>query len=88
MEAVGSDSVWKVGDRVLIQYSNWIDGFDVPDLVGLGGKGAGSVQGTLREYGVFVSLILRVDLFFSIFAPHSFLLIFDYCGLLSDVIDY
>lgn len=30
---------------------------ELPDLVGMRGRGAGGVQGCLREWGVFVSVI-------------------------------
>lgn len=55
--AVGEESSWKVGDRVLIFSfdAEKTGGEELPDLVGMEGKGAGSVQGTLREWGVFVS---------------------------------
>lgn len=55
IEAVGPDSKWKVGDKVLLNPVNWVDGavvkFDESEAVG-----SGSHQGTLREYAVFVSV--------------------------------
>ncbi|PVH80830.1 NAD(P)-binding protein [Cadophora sp. DSE1049] len=51
--AVGPDSVFKVGDRVMIHPMGWIYEEQLPDLVGVKGKGAGSIDGTLRQFGVF-----------------------------------
>ncbi|KAH6712942.1 putative alcohol dehydrogenase [Leptodontidium sp. MPI-SDFR-AT-0119] len=51
--AVGSDSVFKIGDRVMIHPAGWIDEEELPNLVEMKGKGAGSIDGTLRQFGVF-----------------------------------
>ena len=51
---VGKGSIWKVGDKVLVRPTVWVDGVDPPTLEKSGGLGAGDVQGTLREYAVFV----------------------------------
>lgn len=58
--AVGEGSEWKVGERVLVFTfdAEKAAAEEVPDLTGMDGKGAGDVQGTLREWGVFVSWIL------------------------------
>lgn len=54
IEAVGPGSKWKVGDKVLISPLKWIDG-PGPTFEESESFGCGSVHGTLREYGVFVS---------------------------------
>jgi NADPH:quinone reductase-like Zn-dependent oxidoreductase len=46
--SVGPKSIWKVGDRVIINPTSRIDSEDVPTLENSRGKGAGDVQGTLR----------------------------------------
>ena len=54
------DSTWKTGDRVVISVSNWLDWTYGEPPMGVhetGGKGAGDVHGTLREYAVLVSHI-------------------------------
>jgi hypothetical protein len=51
--AAGPESVWKKGDRVTIHPMGWINE-ELPDLVGMKGKGAGNIQGTLRQFGVYV----------------------------------
>jgi len=60
VEAVGPGSKWKVGDRVLVNSSKWVDGpaprYDEAESIG-----SGALDGTLREYAVFVSTqVLRV----------------------------
>jgi NADPH:quinone reductase-like Zn-dependent oxidoreductase len=62
--AVGEGSSWKVGHRILIFSfdAEKTGSEELPDLVGLEGKGAGGVQGTLREWGVFVSWLDWVGL--------------------------
>lgn len=52
---MGESSDWKVGERVIIFSfdAEKTSGEELPDLVGMEGKGAGAVQGTLREWGVF-----------------------------------
>jgi NADPH:quinone reductase-like Zn-dependent oxidoreductase len=62
VEAVGEGSKWKVGERVLLNATGWVDG-DVPTLVGSKGMGAGDVMGALREYAVMVLYLARVCLF-------------------------
>ncbi|KAK5044683.1 hypothetical protein LTR84_010575 [Exophiala bonariae] len=52
IEAVGPDSKWKVGDKVLFNPVAWVDG-PVKTFEESDGTGAGSHQGTLREYAVF-----------------------------------
>jgi hypothetical protein len=52
--ATGPGSIWKAGDRVMMHPMGWIDEEDLPDLVGMKGKGAGNVHGTLRQFGVYV----------------------------------
>ena len=59
VEAVGSGSKWSVGDRVLINPVKWFDG-DVPTFDEAEGGGSGSYEGTLREYGVYVSISIFV----------------------------
>lgn len=61
IEAVGEGSMWKIGQRVMLMSSGWVGG-DVPDLEGMKLLGAGSVQGTLREYAVVVSMIVLMYL--------------------------
>jgi hypothetical protein len=52
--SVSPESNWKVGDRVMINPTSWIDAEDVPTLESARGKGAGDVQGTLRQFGIYV----------------------------------
>lgn len=59
IEAVGPDSKWKVGDRVLFNPLKWVDG-PVKTFEEAEGAGAGPHQGTLREYAVYVSLNVGV----------------------------
>jgi NADPH:quinone reductase-like Zn-dependent oxidoreductase len=56
IEAVGPGSKWKVGDRVIISPGSWDKKDDIPTLGEFEGKGAGNVQGTLRQYAVLVAL--------------------------------
>ncbi|CZR65585.1 related to Alcohol dehydrogenase [Phialocephala subalpina] len=51
VEAVGEGSVWNVGDKVILNPAQWIDG-EVPDLEGMKVLGGGGIHGTLREYAV------------------------------------
>lgn len=64
---VGEESIWKVGDRVIIHPTVWVEGDDPPTLEGSQGLGAGNVQGTLREYGIFV----RPHLLFNVHLSES-----------------
>jgi len=52
VEAVGEDSLWKVGDKVVIHFSKWIKGEEALGFEEADGMGSGSVHGTLREYAV------------------------------------
>ena len=54
--ATGPNSKWKVGDRVFICPLSWDDEETqgVPTLEQAKPKGAGNVQGTLREWAVLV----------------------------------
>lgn len=54
VEEAGPGSRWRVGDRVVLTAMDWPDG-DVPTLVDSKGMGAGTVQGTLREYAIMVN---------------------------------
>lgn len=56
IEAVGPGSKWKVGDKVLVNSTNWVDG-PVPRYDEGESIGSGDHHGTLREYAVFVSSI-------------------------------
>jgi len=38
----------------MINPTSWIDAEDVPNLENARGKGAGDVQGTLRQFGIYV----------------------------------
>lgn len=53
IEATGAGSKWSVGDKVLLMAVGWIDG-PMPTLESSKTLGAGSYQGTLREYAVVV----------------------------------
>ena len=55
--AVGPDSVFKIGDRVMIHPMGWIHEEQLPDLVAMKGKGAGDIDGTLRKFGIFVRCV-------------------------------
>lgn len=46
--------VWKVGDRVMVYPFKTDWGGEQPTLKELQGLGAGSIDGTLRQYCVFV----------------------------------
>ena len=52
--AVGEDSIWKVGDRVMVHLNSWIDQQEPPPMDQIKSMGAADVQGTLRQYAVFV----------------------------------
>lgn len=54
--ATGPNSTWEVGDRVFICPLSWDDEETqgVPTLEQAKPKGAGKVQGTLREWAVLV----------------------------------
>lgn len=56
--ATGPNSKWKVGDRVFICPLSWDDEETqgVPTLEQAKPKGAGNVQGTLRQWAILVSL--------------------------------
>ena len=54
IEAVGAGSQWHVGDKVFFMTTTWVEG-EPPELADAEPLGAGNVDGTLREYGVFVS---------------------------------
>jgi len=47
--AVGADSVWAVGDRVLLHTNAWVEGSDVRDFDLQSVCGGGDVQGTLMQ---------------------------------------
>ena len=53
IEAVGQDSIWHVGDRVILQPNqSWYDGEDVSDFKMEKALGGASMQGTLQQYRV------------------------------------
>ncbi|KAK2625834.1 hypothetical protein QTJ16_005146 [Diplocarpon rosae] len=52
ISAVGQDSIWKVGDRVMIHPVGWTYEQELPDLIAIEGKGAGDIDGTLRQFTV------------------------------------
>jgi len=52
VEAVGINSRWKVGDRVLLVQNGWLHGTDPQDFRMNEGLGGGDVDGTLRQYAV------------------------------------
>ena len=52
--AVGEHSVWKVGDRIMVHLNFWIDQQQPPPIDEIKAIGAADVQGTLRQYAVFV----------------------------------
>jgi len=52
IEAIGANSVWKVGDRVIIHANSWLIGYEAQTMDVLGGKGGGKTDGTLRQYAV------------------------------------
>lgn len=54
VEAVGPDSKWKVGDKVLLTPTKWTEG-EPPIFQDAEGPGSGHTEGTLREYAVVVS---------------------------------
>lgn len=51
---VGEDSIWKIGDRVMVHLNAWIDQQEPPPIYQIKPLGADVVQGTLRQYAVFV----------------------------------
>lgn len=55
--ATGQNSIWKIGDRVVITPTGWDseEAEGVPSLEASRGKGAGSVEGVLRQFAVLVS---------------------------------
>ena len=52
VEDVGSGSVWKKGDRVVIHPNTWITGTDGRDFVFDKTMGGGNVDGTFRRFMV------------------------------------
>lgn len=66
----GQGSKWKAGERVVICPLEWEEWWGKADQEGevewkeksVRVKGAGNVQGTLREYGIFVSGFICSDL--------------------------
>ena len=61
VEAVGSGSVWKAGDRVLLHQNSWLEGFEAVTMLGLGQRGGGDIDGTLRQYVVAVGYLRKLD---------------------------
>lgn len=60
IEAVGEGSKWRIGDKVVIHANSWMDwkydgDEEMMHYIDAKGKGASDTQGTLREYGIFVS---------------------------------
>ena len=51
---VGDNSIWKVGIRVMVHLNSWIDQQEPPLIDQIKAMGAADVQGTLRQYAVFV----------------------------------
>lgn len=60
VEAVGSGSVWKAGDRVILHPNRWLEGFEAITMDTLGQRGGGDVDGTLRQYVVVVSHLWKL----------------------------
>lgn len=52
VEEVGTASVWKVGDRVILHPNTWLNGRDDRGFDITKAFGAGTVAGTLTEYMV------------------------------------
>ena len=52
VEAVGEGSVWKKGDRVVLQLNSWITGVDPRDFDITKTLGGGDVDGSFRRWAV------------------------------------
>ena len=52
MEEVGAESVWKVGERVILHPNTWLHGRDQRDFDIMKVFGGGKVAGALTEYMV------------------------------------
>lgn len=52
VEELGTDSVWKAGDRVILHPNTWLNGRDERGFDITKAFGAGTVAGTLTEYMV------------------------------------
>ena len=52
VEEVGTESVWKVGDRVILHPNTWLNGQDERDFDITKVLGGGTEAGTLTEYVV------------------------------------
>ena len=50
VEEVGTESVWQVGDRVILHPNTWLNGRDERGFDITKAFGAGTVPGTLTEY--------------------------------------
>jgi NADPH:quinone reductase-like Zn-dependent oxidoreductase len=70
ISAVGPDSKFKVGDKVVISPVAWMDwqyhvGGEDEGYMNMNAKGAGNVQGLLQEYAVIVRASLPALLIYS-----------------------
>lgn len=63
---VGEDSIWQIGERVMVHLNSWIDQQEPPPIDQVKAMGAAEVQGTLRQYAVFVSYM-----FVCLLTPHT-----------------
>ena len=52
VEATGSDSVWKTGDRVVFHPNTWKSGYNGRDFKFDEVMGGGDVDGTFRQYAI------------------------------------